>query len=311
MSFSCSPSCVAHSCVDTVTGAGTFRRDLSSCSISFPLRFTGSSDFDRLFPPAPAPVNLPLQLAPAITQQGQWYRLLTPVVLHGSLAHLLINSMSFNSVGPVVGKTPADTISELYCTQIILGEISSWKKRLRTPLYSKLSRRAYLGRRAKSSWDKGSWQNQRPMKISRSGEGSVFGAKFPVGLEPSSFGAARESMIVLRRAVPCALENVLPAKKEAYICAVCHILVRGDQSAARVCSDPFGISLLFFWRAYLGMLVFCEQVESVLGKKKFVAVYALAGIAGNVLSCVVNPRTPVRGRESGRNRAASDRSQGQ
>ena len=44
------------------------------------------------------------------------------------------------------------------------------------------------------------------------------------------------------------------------------------------------------------MLVFCEQVESVLGKKKFVAVYALAGIAGNVLSCVVNPRTPVRER---------------
>lgn len=37
-----------------------------------------------------------------------------------------------------------------------------------------------------------------------------------------------------------------------------------------------------------------EQVENVLGKKKFVAVYALAGIAGNVLSCIVNPRTPVR-----------------
>lgn len=42
------------------------------------------------------------------------------------------------------------------------------------------------------------------------------------------------------------------------------------------------------------MPVFCAQVESVLGKKKFLAVYALAGIAGNVLSCVVNPRTPVR-----------------
>lgn len=35
-------------------------------------------------------------------------------------------------------------------------------------------------------------------------------------------------------------------------------------------------------------------MESVLGKKKFVTVYALAGIAGNILSCVVNPRTPVR-----------------
>lgn len=44
------------------------------------------------------------QLAPAITQQGQWYRLLTPVVLHGSLTHLMVNSMSFSSVGPVVSK---------------------------------------------------------------------------------------------------------------------------------------------------------------------------------------------------------------
>ena len=42
------------------------------------------------------------QLAPAITQQGQWYRLLTPVVLHGSFTHLAVNSMSFSSVGPVV-----------------------------------------------------------------------------------------------------------------------------------------------------------------------------------------------------------------
>lgn len=30
-----------------------------------------------------------------------------------------------------------------------------------------------------------------------------------------------------------------------------------------------------------------------MGKAKFVTVYTLAGIAGNVLSCIVNPRTPV------------------
>ncbi|CAN0520396.1 unnamed protein product, partial [Scytosiphon promiscuus] len=29
-----------------------------------------------------------------------------------------------------------------------------------------------------------------------------------------------------------------------------------------------------------------------MGKTKFVAVYVLAGLAGNVLSCVINPRTP-------------------
>lgn len=42
------------------------------------------------------------QMAPAITQQGQWYRLLTPIVLHGSFTHLAVNSMSFSSVGPLV-----------------------------------------------------------------------------------------------------------------------------------------------------------------------------------------------------------------
>lgn len=40
-----------------------------------------------------------------------------------------------------------------------------------------------------------------------------------------------------------------------------------------------------------------DQVEAVLGTKKFLAVYALAGIAGNALSCIVNPATPVRKQE--------------
>ncbi|CAN0455301.1 unnamed protein product, partial [Discosporangium mesarthrocarpum] len=42
------------------------------------------------------------QLASAIVVRGQWYRLLTPVFLHGSLAHLLVNSYSLSAVGPVV-----------------------------------------------------------------------------------------------------------------------------------------------------------------------------------------------------------------
>lgn len=41
-------------------------------------------------------------MASAIANQGQWYRLLTPVVLHGSVPHLAVNSLSLNSVGPVV-----------------------------------------------------------------------------------------------------------------------------------------------------------------------------------------------------------------
>lgn len=96
---------VAHSCIGTVTRRD-FVRDLSSYGISDPLAVYGWFEFDRSFStPLLRLFNRVLQLAPAITQQGQWYRLLTPVVLHGSLAHLLINSMSFNSVGPVVGST--------------------------------------------------------------------------------------------------------------------------------------------------------------------------------------------------------------
>lgn len=57
------------------------------------------------------------QLAPAITQQGQWYRLLTPVFLHGSLTHLVVNSMSFSTAGPVVRSVEA----EVHVRQCVRG----------------------------------------------------------------------------------------------------------------------------------------------------------------------------------------------
>lgn len=37
-----------------------------------------------------------------------------------------------------------------------------------------------------------------------------------------------------------------------------------------------------------------EQVERTLGTKSFVALYVCSGVAGNVLSCIVDPLTPVR-----------------
>lgn len=49
-----------------------------------------------------------------------------------------------------------------------------------------------------------------------------------------------------------------------------------------------------------------QQVEKVLGIKKFVTVYALAGIAGNALSCIVNPTTPVRRTDTENNSATGD-----
>lgn len=66
-------------------------------------------------------------MAAAITQQGQWYRLFTPMVLHGSFTHLAVNSMSFSSVGPVVrmqirrlivfkGNAHFTNVASMYCT---------------------------------------------------------------------------------------------------------------------------------------------------------------------------------------------------
>ena len=47
--------------------------------------------------------NVP-QLAPAITQQGQWYRLVTPVLLHASFMHIWSNNYGCMTVGPRVSK---------------------------------------------------------------------------------------------------------------------------------------------------------------------------------------------------------------
>jgi len=37
-----------------------------------------------------------------ILSQSQYYRLITPIFLHGSVSHLLVNSFSLDAVGPQV-----------------------------------------------------------------------------------------------------------------------------------------------------------------------------------------------------------------
>ena len=54
--------------------------------------------------PACLRLRRPLQLNAAILA-GQWWRLLTPAFLHGSLAHLAVNSFSLNNLGPTVEST--------------------------------------------------------------------------------------------------------------------------------------------------------------------------------------------------------------
>lgn len=57
-----------------------------------------------------------------------------------------------------------------------------------------------------------------------------------------------------------------------------------------------GQSRLVLIRTTAGMLSVPNlgpQVEKVMGKTKFVVIYLLAGVSGNALSCIVNPRMPV------------------
>eukprot|EP00903_Cladosiphon_okamuranus_P006775 g6605.t1 len=82
----------------------------------------------------PAITQAGWKLAPAITQRGQWYRLLTPVVLHGSFTHLAVNSMSFSSVGPVVERVMGkNKFVAVYALSGIAGNVLSCIVNPRTP----------------------------------------------------------------------------------------------------------------------------------------------------------------------------------
>lgn len=52
----------------------------------------------RVRSPAPSQVN-------SLIVAGQWWRLLTPALLHGNLMHLAVNSYSLNNLGPSVEST--------------------------------------------------------------------------------------------------------------------------------------------------------------------------------------------------------------
>lgn len=72
-----------------------------------------------------------------------------------------------------------------------------------------------------------------------------------------------------------------------------HIFVLTGALAFEACEEA-----MFFCRALLllllRMVLATRQVEKVMGPKKFLATYVLSGVAGNALSCIVNPNMPVR-----------------
>ena len=58
---------------------------------------------------------------------GQWWRLLTPTLLHGSLGHLLMNSYSLSVVGPLTERLSGRArFAAVYATSGIAGSIGSF-----------------------------------------------------------------------------------------------------------------------------------------------------------------------------------------
>lgn len=58
---------------------------------------------------------------------GQWWRLLTPMVLHGSLAHLAFNSLALYSLGPQVESTyGTDRFLTIYALAGLAGSVASY-----------------------------------------------------------------------------------------------------------------------------------------------------------------------------------------
>jgi hypothetical protein len=83
-------------------------------------------------PPGPparlhrAAESRPLQVNQLI-MVGQWWRLITPAFLHGSVMHLAVNSMSLNNLGPAVeGTTGHARFVAIYGVAALAGTAASF-----------------------------------------------------------------------------------------------------------------------------------------------------------------------------------------
>ncbi|GJQ15443.1 hypothetical protein GpartN1_g7234.t1 [Galdieria partita] len=62
-----------------------------------------------------------------LISSGQWYRLLTPIFLHGNIAHLMVNCYSLYSLGPTVERSFGSCrFIELYLFSGFLGCVASF-----------------------------------------------------------------------------------------------------------------------------------------------------------------------------------------
>jgi Rhomboid family len=74
------------------------------------------------------------KLTQRIVNHGEWYRLVTPIFLHGGLAHLLINSMSLYNLGPFVeSKFGGKRMLSYYLLSGVAGNALSAVVNPRTP----------------------------------------------------------------------------------------------------------------------------------------------------------------------------------
>lgn len=62
----------------------------------------------------------------ALIAKGQWWRLLTPALLHGSPLHLFMNNYSLNNIGPLTERMSGRArFTAVYATAAVTGVVGS------------------------------------------------------------------------------------------------------------------------------------------------------------------------------------------
>ncbi len=77
--------------------------------------------------PPPKPTSSPTPQINAAIAAGQWWRLVTPALLHGDLVHLAVNSYTFNNLGPTVERLyGAPRYLAVYFLAAVGGNVASY-----------------------------------------------------------------------------------------------------------------------------------------------------------------------------------------
>ena len=101
----------------------------SKCAFMYHATHTHSPDCHTtcLIPQAVLEMHFTVLQSNAAIVQGQWWRLVTPAFLHGSLVHLAVNSFSLHNLGPLLETfTGHKRFATVYAAAAVAGCVASF-----------------------------------------------------------------------------------------------------------------------------------------------------------------------------------------